>query len=643
VAVISLQFVFISILLYENHNNNSNSSLLKYLKINTLSPAVEEPQSKASRSQSTTESPQHKADHLLSTSDKSKSVTEESSRRLVLAQQKSDQSQFAADQLKFGQLQLDSNTDDLPDENNDHLQVVNNQEFSTSVFCTGKDKKHRECRFQNLCYDSSLKRYIFFNGIHTTKHGLGAVDVASYPLVLDLSSVDDHNAKYFYYDEVETIIPSELKMRLVKGGSILFHRFNPENLMHVLHDDLLPYVHTKRKYYPLNNVTAVLMDGRDRGPYFELYETFMDAILMESNLTELHLTCFEDVVVGVSKATTWYQYGFKEPQGPINVENYPRDELQFFKREFLRRLGIEEKTRSRNEKGNIVFFTRQHTRKILNEMKLVFKLASHFKTTVTTLDLQLDSFKDVVEAVSNARFVIGVHGAHLVTSLFMPSNAALVEVFPFGIPAVNYTPYKTLVRLLGRRYISWENTDELNTVAYPDREPRVGGISHLPVDLQASVQETKKVGKHLCCSDPYWLYRIYQDTKVDIQRFVLLLEADISKEHYYKKRLRVETMHCDIYRDGETFVYWRPPPRIAQAYGDRLVYDVLFPTEEDDREENRKSWLFKVRGDTWIIFRVTQRPSVTREYFHVRSTLDGIEGEFSEKKVCTHTCNPYLF
>jgi len=38
-----------------------------------------------------------------------KSVTEESSRRLVLAQQKSDQSQFAADQLKSSQLQLDSN------------------------------------------------------------------------------------------------------------------------------------------------------------------------------------------------------------------------------------------------------------------------------------------------------------------------------------------------------------------------------------------------------------------------------------------------------------------------------------------------------------------------------------------------------
>jgi len=389
-------------------------------------------------------------------------------------------------------------------------------EISSSVFCSFSKLGNQECRFQNLCYYNN--QYTYYYGKNSKEVGLQSDS----PFLLDLSSVRNHTAKYFQFSN--RTMTESMKFHYIRGNTILFHRFNPDNLMHVIHDDLLPYFHTRRKYFYGKEVTAIFMEGREDGPFYDLYTLFMERILTERNLTSM--TCFENVIIGVSQEVTWYQYGFHTPQGPINVENYPTNELLSFKDEFMKRLKINIDQSLTISK--VVIFKRQDTRRITNMNELVLKLSMRFKAEVTILDLQEDTFEDILTAISNAKLLIGVHGAHLVTSLFLPPGALLMEIYPYGIPSENYTPYKTLVSLIGVQYLAFETESEDLSTYFIDRPPNQGGIAHLPPHQKEEILNTKRVPKHLCCDNPFWLFRIYQDTEVDINRLLLLLRGKIS-------------------------------------------------------------------------------------------------------------------
>ena len=406
-------------------------------------------------------------------------------------------------------------------------------EFSSSVFCVGESKRNRECRFQNLCYNKISNNYLFFHGPKTFIYGLPRN--RKEPALVDLSSVDDHSAKYFYYSDVLSNHYSKYNdTYFVRGRSILFHRFNPENIMHVIHDDLIPIFHTKRNNFPnTNDINFVMMDGRQEGPYFDLYKLFSNRIFMIQNFTTT-LTCFEDTIVGLSKTTTWYQYGFKVPQGPIEKLNYPYTELIYFSDIFKEKLVehygpiINQNDDTSIESEFIVVFSRSTTRRILNEGQLVFKLSTHFKMPVRIIQLESDSIVEIVSLLSRAFMVIGIHGAHLVTSLFMKPLSILIEIFPFAVPSARYTPFKTLAELLSIPYIAWENHIEENSFTHPNRSSDLGGIAHLPKTLQQKIIDTKLVPVHLCCKDPFWLFRIYQDTIIDLNRFIHELDGQLS-------------------------------------------------------------------------------------------------------------------
>ena len=419
--------------------------------------------------------------------------------------------------------------DELDDNNTSTIDHVIATEFSSSVLCVGESKRTRECRFQNICYNAVTDQYLFFHGKQTVIYGLP--ENRNDPALVDLSSVDDHNGKYFFYTDVLASHYNNFDdIDYIQGKGILFHRFNPENIMHVIHDDLIPLYHTKKKHFPLNDASFIMMDGQDKGPYFDLYNLFSNHILLKPNFTK-NLTCFQDLIIGLAKTTTWYQYGFKVPQGPISKSNYPRTELIYFRDEFKMKL-----TQNASSNGSagfqnyvddidlndkfIVLFSRSVTRKILNEGHLVFKLSAYFMLPVRVVRLESDNILDIVLLVSKAFIVIGMHGAHLVTSLFMAPFSTLVEIFPFGIPSQYYTPYRTLTELVSVNYMAWENHFEKNTVTYPDGSAEFGGISHLPEMEKQNIMNTKVVPQHLCCKDPFWLFRIYQDTVLDLNKFV---------------------------------------------------------------------------------------------------------------------------
>ena len=64
------------------------------------------------------------------------------------------------------------------------------------------------------------------------------------------------------------------------------------------------------------------------------------------------------------------------------------------------------------------------------------------------------------------------------------------------------------------------------------------------------VLNTKTVPQHLCCKSPYWLYRIYQDTIVNTEEIITLVQEALNesreivlpkvyKKNYYETDIRL--------------------------------------------------------------------------------------------------------
>jgi protein O-mannose beta-1,4-N-acetylglucosaminyltransferase len=135
-----------------------------------------------------------------------------------------------------------------------------------------------------------------------------------------------------------------------------------------------------------------------------------------------------------------------------------------------------------------------------------------------------------------------MHGSLLTLSMFCRRGTVLLEMFPYAVPSEDYLPYKTMAELPGMDivYRAWENKDENASKSYPNRKPMLGGINHLPVSERTAIMQSNTVPKHLCCEDPNWLYRIYQDTRVNLDEVVMLISEALSES-----RTRILTRIAD--------------------------------------------------------------------------------------------------
>lgn len=387
-----------------------------------------------------------------------------------------------------------------------------------------------------------------------------------------------------------------VRLTIVKGRTYLTKRFYPPNIMHNFHDDWLglyslrdlwpSLVDPYDDYYyynddgvavpwPTNATSArpdhgiTFFDTFGKEPYDAIYEWLGRLNMVEdllgwdyrSSKDDLprplpeEYICYEDAVVGNSKSLAWYQYGFSHPQGPIPEHTANGHKMREAALYALRKLGVpawdsleqariiklllegHQTTRrqSKDSSACIAIFSRRRTRVILNEDKLAKAIEEEFGLPICWIRLEDQPVPELVKTLYRAVMAFGMHGSLLVLSLFMPPGAVLVEGFPYAVPPENYTPYKTMIELphMHMSYRSWKNTDPNATISYPERPASEGGIRHLDASTIDFILESKTIPRHTCCKDPHWLFRIFQDTFVDVDQ-VLALFREALHESYQR-------------------------------------------------------------------------------------------------------------
>lgn len=192
------------------------------------------------------------------------------------------------------------------------------------------------------------------------------------------------------------------------------------------------------------------------------------------------------------------------------------------------------------ETNVIVIMSRRRNRLILNEDELAIAMTKKFGMETLFLRNEDQTFEEQIILLRRARIVLGMHGSILVMAMFCRRGTVLIEMYPFAVPGSHYTPYKTMSNLEGMNlvYRAWENTHPENNVAHPDRHPLQGGIDTLPAAERDLILKTLTVPSHICCSSPYWLFRIYQDTKIHLNEIEKLIEGALIESRQTLKEFR---------------------------------------------------------------------------------------------------------
>lgn len=434
----------------------------------------------------------------------------------------------------------------------------------TKIECEGDTAYNRICKFSNICYSPNTDRFFALTVDEKGLRGKWMNDDDN--RLLDLTTVDDHNIFYFEFDEnpgnaLRELERTDMLYMSVSKQTFIFSRFVYNNIMHNIHDDFIgQYILHKQNSGKSSNENEIdtnnfifFTDSQIENPNDHLFATlskypFMYREDIKRTKPNSPPICFENAIVGNSKDGIWYDYGFfDEPQGPISKKpltgKYVKEAADFLRKYYdislpsrlevnkiLKRMSkrTRKETNEISSSYFISIFSRTKDRLLLNERDLLKKLERKYGLTVRLVQLENLKFDEIIGIMSKTLVSIGLHGSALVFAMFMPENSILIELFPYGVPGENYSPYRTLAWLpeMGITYKMWINRNA--TMNYSQLGIRKS-FDNLTPEVYMNIISLKTVPPHLCCGNLPWVVRIYQDTVVNVPEIIAITGEAISE------------------------------------------------------------------------------------------------------------------
>lgn len=429
--------------------------------------------------------------------------------------------------------------------------IVDVSSLVSSVWCHSGSAGEKLCRFRNICYDPRFQEFQFIVSKESIIFGIQNVEQWKN---IDLSTVIDHNA--FKMKVSLMSAANKVKKRMVHfqdAPTFIIHRFKPDNIMHVIHDDLIPLFFTIESVLDKTAIDAkqfllAFADGTNISELDKWYNHYSKTPVLKLPFVN-DTICFSNAFVGLHKATLWFNYGFKKLPGPyINkyfsvngIKNFVQFSFNVWKSKPISACSLESKC------VKVVVLNRARSRRILNLNTLLKAIEeAHHKAyqgyylDIVTIDLAEHDPSFILSELRQATLLVGMHGAGMIMSLFLPPMSAIVELFPYAINPDGVSFLKALFQqhdTYPLHYEFWQNKNIGDSVPGTHSDPLMGRISHLSEDEQNKIMSMTEVPTVKCCHNPAYLYYMYHDTYVQDNIVDPVFNALLKTKTYLKDTL----------------------------------------------------------------------------------------------------------
>ena len=202
------------------------------------------------------------------------------------------------------------------------------------------------------------------------------------------------------------------------------------------------------------SVTILWIDGHPKSEMEDLWTTLFKRVTRAGDIKEP--VTFSSLF--------WNIMGYNSPMHKGGLKKIPL--LEEFRNFVMRSFKLEDSRKLNCSSVRILFIWRRNyvahprnpqgrvQRKIKNEDEPEESLKLEFPSLIIR-GLQLDTYamREQLEFVASTDILIGMHGAGLVHSLFLPSHGALVELFPER--KIRLTHFRSIALWHGLKYKSW--------------------------------------------------------------------------------------------------------------------------------------------------------------------------------------------
>lgn len=199
----------------------------------------------------------------------------------------------------------------------------------------------------------------------------------------------------------------------------------------------------------------VILDDHPDGPYFDLWRLF--APLPIVRLKELPFgsepACLDNVIIPLAGGSNplwrgdWHAGACTH--SPL---------LDIFSRRVLSQYGydnlMKSSSYSRDVTSNLTltFIDRRETRTLRDTPHHLENLQAHFPNVhIQSVDFAAIPFSKQLQIIRETDILVGVHGAGLTHSMFLPEGSSMVEILPHNL---NYKGFRNLAKLRRHRYFS---------------------------------------------------------------------------------------------------------------------------------------------------------------------------------------------
>ena len=278
---------------------------------------------------------------------------------------------------------------------------------------------------------------------------------------------------------------------VVTQTAIAITRYKPDNWYYTLGDMYNAYLAMRFFNLTADHVMILTVDAHPYSPLDTMWSYLFHFTLDVANInTRTH---FHTMI--------WNAIGY---QSHFHMTNLPSlGYIEDFGDFILRRFGIMQRKSLNCNKLTIVIILRRDYvdndgyksktigRKIDNEQQLWYDILENFRMDqVNGSQLDLLPMKTQLDHMTNTDILIGMHGAGLAHALFLPTHAAVLELFP-GYWNKPSEQFKAICSWRNLIYDSWTNTNA-------EQESQIKDT--VAVDTAAIVRKIANIKRAMCPS-----------------------------------------------------------------------------------------------------------------------------------------------